>query len=74
MQVKYTYPYKVSQLTSCFQVVTHSHPSNNVMTDMGKLGIQLDVPLPASKLMYSTKVKWNACLTSAKYRMNFVLW
>ena len=41
MQVKYTYPYKVSQLTSCFQVVTHSHPSNNVMTDMGKLGMQL---------------------------------
>ena len=27
MQVKYTYPYKVSKLTSCFQVVTYPEPS-----------------------------------------------
>ena len=29
MQVKYTYPYKVPKLTSCFQVVTFPDPSNN---------------------------------------------
>ena len=42
---KSAYPNQFSQLTSCFQVVTHSNPSNNLMADMGKVGVQLWFPL-----------------------------
>lgn len=52
---KYTYPNQFSQLTSCFQVVTHSNPSNNLMTDVGKVGIQLWFPLTGLKVVVFNK-------------------
>ena len=52
---KYTYPNQFSQLTSCFQVVTHSNPSNNLMTDVGKVGIQLWFPLTGLKVVVFDK-------------------